>query len=105
MARDLKSSLCCLVSPRARCLGQYSFFPYVEDTPSSVKHFDCRLYADDTLLCVKNVSPADLQEDATALVVWLAKWGTSFNPTKCIHLQLGKESAVNSTHINNVLIL
>ena len=90
--------------PQGSVLGPLLFLLFIEDMPNRVKFSQCRLYADDTLLCSNYPSPAELQSDVDELVLWACKWGMTFNPLKCTHMQIGKDKpdfdiAINGTAI------
>ena len=72
--------------------------------PANVVYSDCRLHADDTLLCCANKTPSELQEDVNALVIWSCRWGMKFNPQKCLHMQIGKPSPDFSLRLNDSVI-
>ncbi|XP_067942791.1 tubulin alpha-8 chain-like [Watersipora subatra] len=76
--------------PQGSVLGPLLFILYIDDLPLCVKDADCRLYADDTLLCMDltNTSQLALQTNVTALQHWATQWGMTFNPEKCIHMQI-----------------
>ena len=77
--------------PQGSVLGPLLFLLYINDMISRVTQSDCRLYADDTLLCV-NVTkhPDTIQSDVNALLKWADAWGMHFNSKKCVHIQIGK---------------
>ena len=66
--------------PQGSVLGPLLFLLFIEDMPCNVKYSDCRLYADDTLLCCADKNQAQLQEDVNALVVWSCNWGRNSTP-------------------------
>ena len=90
--------------PQGSVLGPLLFLLFIEDMPCNVKYSDCRLYADDTLLCCADKNQAQLQEDVNALVVWSCNWGMKFNPKKCVHMQLGKPQPEFTLLINDTPI-
>jgi hypothetical protein len=79
--------------PQGSVLGPLLFILYVNDISDEIKFSECRLYADDTVLC-SNLSqrPDGLQNDINALYQWGNKWGMQFNLSKCAHMQFGKAS-------------
>jgi retron-type reverse transcriptase len=88
--------------PQGSVLGPLLFTLYINDIPSKIAHSDCRLYADDTLLC----SDADeqnsirLQNDITSLQVWSQQWCMPFNTSKCVHMQLGHSEPSFQLEVN-----
>ena len=71
-------------------LGPLLFLIYVNDMPMRVVNSECRLYADDTLLCcdLENSSEIGLQEDVNVLLEWSTVWHMPFNVNKCSHMQV-----------------
>ena len=79
--------------PQGSVLGPLLFILYINDIPEKIAHSDCRLYADDTLLCA-NLSDNNsqlLQGDVEVLLDWSRKWAMPFNVPKCAHMQIGKK--------------
>jgi hypothetical protein len=79
--------------PQGSVLGPLLFLLYVNDMPRDVSS-DCRLYADDALLCcnVRKSDGSDLQKDVSLLEKWSKTWCMPFNNKKCQHMQVGKET-------------
>ena len=79
--------------PQGSVLGPLLFLIFINDMPLCVRDSHCRLYADDTLLGmdITDCDQARLQQNVTALCEWSVLWGMSFNPSKCLHMQLGKD--------------
>lgn len=79
--------------PQGSVLGPLLFLLYIDDMINTVKFSDCRLYADDSLLCFNETlhGPTALQEDVDAMQNWAHIWGMSFNVEKCVHLRVGRE--------------
>ena len=77
---------------------------FIKDIPNRVKLSQCRLYADDTLLCSTNPKQDDLQHDVDELVLWAYKLGMTFNPLKCSHMQIGQEAPALDITINDTPI-
>ena len=77
--------------PQGSLLGPLLFLIYINDLPSSLKHSDTFLFADDTK-CLRSVcSPLDctlLQSDLDALSSWSTQWKLMFNETKCSLLSI-----------------
>ena len=83
----------CSGVPQSSVLGPLLFLQYINDINAEVKHSDCRFNADDTLLSIDATTGYDgLQNDVT-LYEWSLRWGMSFNNDKCLHMQIGCESA------------
>ena len=83
----------CSGVPQGSVLGPLLFLLYINDINAEVKHSDCRLYADDTLLSSDATTGYDgLQSDVSRLYEWSLRWGMSFNNDKCLHMQIGRES-------------
>jgi hypothetical protein len=78
--------------PQGSVLGPLLFLLYVNDIHRGIEA-DCRLYADDTLLCrnVKKTDGSDLQKDVMVLEEWSKVWHMPFNNKKCLHIQIGRE--------------
>ena len=59
----------------------------INDIPKGINQSDCRLYADDTLLCFNDVNgdTQNLQEDVIKLEEWSNEWKMVFNAKKCTH--------------------
>ena len=90
--------------PQGSVLGPLLFLLFIEDMPNRVKFSQCRLYADDTLLCSTYPTQDDLQHDVDELVLWACKWGMTFNPLKCSHMQIGQDVPAFDITINNTPI-
>lgn len=92
--------------PQGSVLGPLLFLLYINDMPYCIQNAECRLYADDTLLCMdigKGASGA-LQNNVWALGDWAKRWGMMFNPKKCLHLRLGNNIASFDLTLNEVVI-
>ena len=92
--------------PQGSVLGPLLFILYIDDLPLCVKDADCRLYADDTLLCMDltNTSQLALQTNVTALQHWATQWGMTFNPEKCTHMQVGRSTPDFKLFMNGIFI-
>lgn len=78
---------------------------YINDITAEIKHSDCRLYADDTLLSSDVSNNIDgLQGDVNRLYEWSCRWGMLFNNDKCLHMQIGKDSPDKRIKLGNDLI-
>lgn len=92
--------------PQGSVLGPLLFLIYINDIPENIVHSDCRLYADDTLICtnLKETNREGLQQDIDELQKWSNKWQMSFNTSKCRHMQVGQAAANMLIHIDDVPI-
>lgn len=79
--------------PQGSVLGPLLFLIFINDMPLCVRDSLCSLYADDTLLGmdITDCGENELQRNVTSLHDWSVKWGMTFNASKCVHLQLGKD--------------
>lgn len=69
-----------------------------------VKYSECRLYADDTVLCYNETLQGldNLQHDVTSMQTWAEKWGMLFNVSKCSHMYVGNQNSnINTILLNN----
>ena len=77
--------------PQGSLLGLLLFLIYINDAPSSLKHSESFLFADD-IKCLRPIcSPHDciqLQSDLDALSLWSINWKLMFNETKCSFLSI-----------------
>lgn len=79
--------------PQGSVLGPLLFLIYINDMITKITTSDCRLYADDTLLCVNITKhPNTIQSDVDTLLKWATDWGMSFNSKKCVHMQIGEQT-------------
>ena len=91
--------------PQGSVLGPILFLIYINDLPECVKS-EVRLFADDTILYRKIVSPQDsqtLQEDLDRLVKWEQDWLMEFHPSKCqvIRVTRSKKPKLNNYYLHN----
>ena len=77
--------------PQGSVLGPLLFILYVNDMSDQIKHSECRLYADDTVLCSSVTDLTLIQSDVNSLFEWAKAWGMIFNPLKCCHMQFGTD--------------
>ena len=90
--------------PQGSVLGPLLFLTYINDMTNCVKFSECRLYADDSLLCYNESlgGPNNLQEDVTSMQQWALTWGMYFNVKKCAHMFIGKQvSDIENLLLNN----
>lgn len=88
--------------PQGSVLGPLLFLVYINDMADVVAYSECRLYADDTVLCYNETTQGqhNLQYDVTAMQSWAKKWGMSFNVSKCAHMYIGNQN----TNIKSILL-
>lgn len=74
--------------------------------PLCIKNANCRLYADDTLLGmdITDCGQDALQSNVTQLCDWSTKWGMNFNPSKCMHMEVGRNLPNFKLFMNGVAI-
>lgn len=76
--------------PQGTVLGPILFLAYINDLPSSIKHSNIRLFADDCVLYKQILSPSDsdlLQQDLSAVQDWETTWLMEFNVDKCFTMR------------------
>jgi len=79
--------------PQGSVLGPLLFIIYINDLPESLKHFPCRLYADDSKVIaeIKNENDAQLlQQDLDSIVKWTDTWLMRLNFDKCKVMHFGR---------------
>lgn len=83
--------------PQGSVLGPLLFLLYINDMNDVIKYSECRLYADDSLLCFNETIHGQnaLQQDVTAMECWASKWDMVFNVTKCVHITIGRTLPIN----------
>ena len=72
--------------PQGSLLGPLLFNLYVADLPGIFRYAHCIMYADDTKLFMRIMSPEDaenFQEDIDRMYDWCTKWKMSLNIQKC----------------------
>lgn len=95
----------CSGVPQGSVLGPLLFNIYINDMTQQIKHGDCRLYADDTLISTNVAGNIDrLQEDVDRLRNWANTWGMLFNAKKCVHMELGKPEPTHRLFLGGDLI-
>ena len=77
----------------------------INDIPLCVNSL-CRLYANDTLLemDITHTGESALQSNVNALYEWSLKWGMTFNASKCVYMQLGKDRPSFTLYMNGSAI-
>lgn len=84
--------------PQGSVLGPILFVIYINDMPSSIKNYPCKLYADDSKIMAeisKDNTARDtllLQQDIDALVGWTDTWLMRLNFEKCKVMHFGKDN-------------
>jgi len=77
--------------PQGSVLGPLLFLVFINDLPDCVKSSTTRLFADDTAVYRRIMSPEDailLQQDLDALQKWEKTWLMEFHPAKCKVLRI-----------------
>ena len=85
-------------------LGLLLFLTYINDMTNCVQFSECRIYADNSLLCYNESlqGPINLQEDVTSMQQWALTWGMYFNVKKCAHTFIGRQvSDIENLLLNN----
>ena len=93
--------------PQGSVLGPLLFLLYINDITEYILHAECRLYADDTLLCMNigNKGSSALQHNIDTLAKWSDTWHMKFNPNKCEHMTLTTKSRTKTDlKLNGVTI-
>ena len=77
--------------PQGSVFGPLLFLTYIDDLAKCVKFSECRLYADDSLLCYNKSSqgPDNLQENVSSMQQWALAWGIYFYVKKCARMYIG----------------
>ena len=81
--------------PQGSVLGPILFVIYINDMPSVVKHFPCKLYADDSKILAEMTEwagPGQLQQDIDAIVNWTNDWLMQLNYSKCKVMHIGRNN-------------
>ena len=93
--------------PQGSVLGPLLFLIYhINDMPLCVENLNCRLYAGDTLLGmdVTECWQTGIQANVTNLYEWSIKWGMLFNPEKCMHMEVGRDTPNFKFFMNDIAI-
>jgi hypothetical protein len=80
-------------------LGPLLFVIYINDMPEVIKHFSCKLYADDSKIIaeIKNDQDArNLQLDINSIVKWTDTWLMRLNYDKCKVMHFGCRNPKNN---------
>jgi hypothetical protein len=78
--------------PQGSVLGPLLFVIYINDIPEVIKHFSCKLYADDSKLIAEIKDEQDainLQHDIDCIVKWTDTWLMRLNYDKCKVMHFG----------------
>ncbi len=90
--------------PQGSVLGPILFVIYINDLPSAIEHFPCKLYADDCKILAEMSelkSPKQLQDDLDRIVQWTETWLMKLNYSKCKVMHIGKKNQCAKYTIND----
>ena len=94
--------------PQGSILGPILFLLFINDLPTCLRHCECNLFADDTVIYTmsgdKQSAMTDLQSDINNIYDWFTRNRLSVNVNKSCTMSVPKRCGVPNFNINNTVL-